>query len=371
MTDTTAKNLHTFKARTKSPMDMKMFLDDEGSVDISRSDLVKNPIFEKQAERMFDAMWRFAEINLTKDKYDFYHTLSETDQFIFTSNIKRQIVLDTLQSKGLVLALLPLASDPMIKRCINIITFFEELHNMTYEHIVKNVYNDPTEVMNGIYDIVPIITMATDIGSSYDNAIDMNAKYRLGMVDQYEVKKALWMVLHEVNALEGIRFFGSFVPSFGFGQTGRMVGNSSEIRLIANDELMHQAFTTAIIRRLPKDDPDFIRIEEECREAVYKLFMSVIESELAWVDHIFQHGTMIGVNGDILKDFILFRAAKCMNAVFVTPRFDHPKASPLPWMSHWLNESDVQVANQETENTSYTLSMQNDLETGSFKGIEL
>lgn len=206
----TAVPLQIFNPRFKSPLDTKIFLDESGTVDLSRSDIVKYRVFEAQAESMFGAMWKFHEINLMRDKIDFYDVLEPHEQFIFTSNLKRQMMLDTVQSLGLAEALLPLTSDPMVKRCINFITFFEELHNMTYEYILKNVYNDPSEVNENITNIQEIVDCGKTISKYYDELILETAKYRLGQTSLHNLKKKLWLAVQSINALEGIRFFVSF-----------------------------------------------------------------------------------------------------------------------------------------------------------------
>jgi ribonucleoside-diphosphate reductase beta chain len=203
--------LQIFKPRGgKSPLDMKIFLDESGTVDISRSDVVKYPIFEKQADHMFGAHWKWTEIKLARDKIDFYDVLTPNEQFIFTTNLKRQMMLDTQQSLGLAEALLPLCSNSQVKRCINYITFFEEMHNATYEYILKNVYINQTEINDGIYDIQPILDCGASISRYYDRLLIDTAKYRLGHISLHELKKSLWLCVHSINALEGIRFFVSF-----------------------------------------------------------------------------------------------------------------------------------------------------------------
>jgi ribonucleoside-diphosphate reductase beta chain len=367
----TAPELQIFNPRKKSPLDTKLFLDESGTVDLSRSDVVKYKIFEKQAEAMFAAKWEPTEINLTRDKIDFYDVLSTNDQFIFTSNLKRQMMLDTVQSLGLAEALLPLASDPMIKRCINYITFFEEVHNMTYEHILKNVYNDPTEVNNSIYEIELIVECGKSISKYYDDLILETAKYRLGQTDLHKLKRKLWLALQSINALEGIRFFVSFACSFSFGQSGRMIGNSSEIKLIANDELMHVAFTTALIRMMPSDDEEFAVIARECAAEALAIFMDVVADEKRWAKFLFQNGSLIGLNEQMLNLEIDFVASKKCQAVGLVYPDSAPKSRPLPWMSKWLNEGDMQPAPQETEKTSYVKGIVNTLNDNTFDDIDL
>jgi ribonucleoside-diphosphate reductase beta chain len=281
------------------------------------------------------------------------------------------MMLDTIQSLGLAEALLPLASDPMIKRCINIITYFEEVHNMTYEHILKNVYNDPTEVTESIKDIDLIIKAGESISKYYDDLLTETAKYRLNMTTLHQLKKKLWLAIQSINALEGIRFFVSFACSFSFGQSGRMIGNSSLIKLIANDELMHVAFTTALLRTMPEDDEEFFVIRQECLEEATHIFMEVVAEEKSFNKFLFKEGTLIGLNEPMLNAELDFTAAKRMRAVHMEYPYSAPKTRPLPWMSKWLNEGDMQPAPQETEKTSYVKGIVNTLDETTFDDIEL
>jgi ribonucleoside-diphosphate reductase beta chain len=281
------------------------------------------------------------------------------------------MMLDTIQSLGLAEALLPLASDPMIKRCINIITYFEEVHNMTYEHILKNVYNDPTEVTESIKHMDLIVKAGESISRYYDDLLMETAKYRLNMTTLHQLKKKLWLALQSINALEGIRFFVSFACSFSFGQTGRMIGNSSLIKLIANDELLHVAFTTALLRTLPEDDEEFFVIRKECLEESMHIFMEVVSEEKTFNKFLFQEGSLIGLNQHMLDLEIDHLADKRMRAVHMQYPNPAPKTRPLPWMSKWLNEGEMQPAPQETEKTSYVKGIVNTLNENSFDDIEL
>jgi ribonucleoside-diphosphate reductase beta chain len=360
-----------FKVRDKSPADVKIFLDEAGAVDISRSDIVKYPIFKKQAEAMFANFWKPHEIVLTRDNIEFNNELEPHERFIFTSNLKRQIMIDSQQSMALSQALLPITSDAMVKRCINYMEFFEELHASAYEHIVRNVYNDPGAVFDEMRTIEPIVSCGKDIARYYDDLIVEVAKYRLGQTSVSSVKRKLWLCLQSVNALEGLRFFVSFACSFSFGQTGRMIGNASEIQLIAGDELLHVAFTTALLRTLPEDDPEFVEIQRSCHHEVEHIFHETVAQEKAWIDFLFQHGSLIGLNDIILKQYLDWLAAKRMRAIGMTYKNEAPRTNPLPWMNTWLNEGDMQKAPQETEITSYVQDTQADVSADTFAGFQL
>lgn len=360
-----------FQIRHKSPADTKIFLDEAGTVDISRSDVVKYPIFKKQAEAMFANFWKPHEIVLTRDNIEFNNELEPHERFIFTANLKRQIMLDSIQSMAMSQALLPICSDAMVKRCINYIEFFEELHASAYEHIVRNVYNDPGTVFDEMREIEQIVTCGKDIASYYDALILEISKYRLGLTSTHNVKRKLWLCLNSINALEGIRFFGSFSNTFAFGNTGRMVGNASEIQLIAGDELLHQAFTTALIRTLPEDDKEFVAISQECQNEVLHIFMETERQEKDFAKFKYQHGSLIGLNETIECQYLSFITAKRMRAVGLTYPGEAPRTNPIPWMNKWLNEGEMQKAPQETEITSYVQNVQADVSNATFAGFEL
>jgi ribonucleoside-diphosphate reductase beta chain len=362
--------LSVFHVRNNDPQETRIFLDKTGSVDIAITEDVKYPIFRKQAEAMFSNFWKPHEIVLTKDRVD-YQNLTEIEQNIFTDNLKSQIVMDSVQSMAITQALFPTCSDASVKECVNYISFQEEVHAMSYRYIVKNLYNNVAQIYKELRGTEVIVSRAKEVSKYYDNCINTIAKYRLGLAPERAVKKALWLCINAINALEGLRFFASFAISFAFGQTGRMVGNASIIRMIANDELLHQAFTTALLRILPQDDPDFAIIERECRVEVERIFQVTLEQEEVFVEFVFRKGSLIGLNQDILKAYLRFMCAKRMRAIYLPVNFEVPKTNPLPWMSKWLNESEIQVAPQETEKTSYVLNIQSNLSEASFAGIEL
>jgi ribonucleoside-diphosphate reductase beta chain len=361
-----------FHIRNKSPLDVKIFLDESGTVDISRTDVVKYPMFQKQADAMFANFWKPQEIVLTQDKIEFDKELEPHEQFIFTSNIKRQAMIDSIQSQALTQSFGAVVSDPMVKRCLVYMEFFEELHNSAYQHVIRNVYNDPTKEFDSIPEVDEIVACGKDIGKYYDDFIQEIALYRCGLSTPFNVKYRLWLALNSCNALEGVRFFGSFACSWAYANnTGRMMGNASEIQLIAGDELLHQAFTTGLIRTLPQDDPDFAIIEKACREEVEAMFYETLKQELQWVDFIFQHGSMIGLNDIILKQYLHWITAKRMRAIGLEFKLEAPRTNPIPWTGKWLNEGEMQKAPQETEVTSYTHDTVADVSNDTFSGFEL
>lgn len=327
-----------FKKAEASHLNRKMFFDEP--VDVARYDKVKYPQFEKQNDKMLSLFWRPEEVNLEKDRIDF-ERLTDHERHIFTSNLKRQILLDSVQGRGPVAAFGPITSLPELETCFITWEFFETIHSRSYTHIIRNIYSDPSVVFDTMLDIPEIVECAEDISKYYDALIDKPSK------------KALWLCMNSVNALEGIRFYVSFACSWAFAELKKMEGNAKIIKLIARDENIHLAISTAIIKQLVKDDPDFIQIREECKDEVQKIFVDAIEQEKKWAQYLFKDGSMIGLNAAMLESYAEWIGTKRMRAVGVESPYSPGGSNPLPWTEDWISGGAVQVAPQETEIEEY------------------
>ncbi len=351
----------------KTHLDRTMFFDE--SVDIARYDRVKYPQLDKLTEKQMGFFWRPQEVNLTKDSKDF-KGLQDHEKHIFVSNLKRQILLDSVQGRAPSLAFLPITSLPEVENFIQAWTFFETIHSRSYTHILRNVYPDPSKVFDEMMGIKEIADCATDISVYYDELIKMTFGLNAGYPDKSEAKKALWLCLNAVNALEGIRFYVSFAASWNFAEQKKMEGNAKIIKLIARDENVHLAFSQQVIKLLPKDDPDFEKIKEECKPEVRAIFDNVINQEKVWAKYLFQYGSMIGLNESISCDYIDWLGYKRMTAVGI--ECESKGSNPLPWAGKWIAGSDVQVAPQEVELSSYTTGEVNmDVTEDTFSGFKL
>lgn len=362
----------------KSHLERTMFFDE--SVDIARYDQVKYNNFEKLTEKQQSFYWRPQEIVLSKDNKDF-KALTPHEQRIYTLNLQRPIILDSAQGRAPSLAFLPICSLPELEVWIQTWAFFETIHSRSYTHILRNVYPDPGKVLDGILEIQELVDCAKDISEHYDTLINENTLSQLSDTirayagyNLYEHKKALWLCLNAVNALEGIRFYATFATAWNFAEQKKMEGSAKIFKLIARDENIHLASTQQMIKLLPKDDPEFASIEAECKLDVEKIFAQVIEQEKAWVKFMFRDGSMIGLNERLLCDYIDWTAAKRMKAVGVEVNdlAKNIKSNPLPWTQQWISGADVQVAPQEVEQSSYTIgAVKQDVTETTFKGFEL
>ena len=345
------------KKNKKSHLKKSMFFDE--GVDIARYDQVKYPQIEKITEKQLGFFWRPEEVDVSKDKKDF-HDLSKHEQHIFTSNLKRQILLDSVQGRAPNLAFLPICSLPELENWIETWSFFETIHSRSYTHIIRNVYPDPSFVFDKMLDIREIIECGNDIAAYYDELINKPSK------------KSLWMCMMSANALEGIRFYVSFACSWAFAELKKMEGNAKIIKFIARDENTHLAGTTTLLKLMRREDKEMDKIAKETEKESTELFVKVIEQEKEWAEYLFRNGSMIGLNETILKDYVEWIGAKRMRAVGLGPPYKVTLANPLPWTEKWIAGGNVQVAPQETEISSYVVGgVKKDVDNDTLKGLSL
>jgi len=353
-----------FEINTKNHLEKNLFFDE--GVDIARYDVVKYPAIQKLYEKMLSFYWTPDEIDVTKDKIDF-GKLTENEEHIFTANLKRQILLDSVQGRSPDLALLPLASNPELELCIETWAFFETIHSRSYTHLIRNVYPNPSKVFDEIKSIPEILDCAKDISIHYDNLINWKGPY-----GNYKHKKLLYLCMISIYMLEGIRFYASFACSWAFAELKQMEGNAKIIKLIARDENLHLAASLNIIRALIKDDEDFVKIKEETHDEVMKMFDRCLKQEEEWCDYLFGAGSMIGLNDELLKEYVRWIAAKRIKSLGYHVPFTVHQHNPLPWTEKWISGGAVQVAPQETEITSYVLGgVKQDVNKKSFEGLSL
>jgi len=364
--------MSVFKVKKSDHTKRKMFLDPAGSVDIQRYDLLKYREFDKLTDKQLGFFWRPEEVDILRDATDFKN-LTDHEQHIFTSNLKRQILLDSVQGRSPNLAFLPIVSIPELETWIETWAFSETIHSRSYTHIIRNVYSDPSKVFDEMLDIKQIVDCSDSITENYDKLIEYNLLREKGSkkYDLYEHKKRIWMCLMSVNILEGVRFYVSFACSWAFAELKRMEGNAKIIKLIARDENVHLASTQQMLKLLPREDKDFEKIQKETAEECKQMFIDAVEQEKAWADYLFKDGSIIGLNAELLKQYVEFIAAKRMHAVNLEKVYNMG-TNPLPWTQAWITGGSVQVAPQETEISSYVIGgTKQDVTEDTFKGLSL
>jgi ribonucleoside-diphosphate reductase beta chain len=371
-------NLKKNRDHTKS----LAFLDPQGGLGMQRYDTLKYRQFDKLTDKQLGFFWRPEEIDVIRDSKDF-KDLTPWEQHIFTSNLKRQILLDSVQGRSPNLAFLPLVTLPELETWIETWAFNETIHSRSYTHIIRNIYSDPGKIFDEMLDIEDIVTCGTDCSKYYDDLIQYSTAYQLlGVgrhtvngktleITEYELKKRLWLAVASVNVLEGIRFYVSFACSWAFAELKKMEGNAKIIKLIARDENVHLGFTQTLLKLLPQDDPDYVKIKQETQADMITMYESAVEQEERWAEYLFRDGSMIGLNKQLLCDYVEWIAHKRMTAIGLPNRY-RGGSNPLPWTAKWIAGAEVQVAPQETEITSYVIGgTKQDVTDATFSGMSL
>lgn len=362
----------------------KMFFDPNGGVGVARFDVVKYPEIEHLTNKQLGFFWRPEEVDLNADRGDF-SKLSPHEKHIFTSNLKRQIILDSVQGRSPSATFAPITALPEMETWAQTWSFFETIHSRSYTHIIRQIYPNPSVVFDEMTSISEIVDCAKDISEHYDSFIRDSMFYQLfgygkhvinGTaydINEYDLKKKLWLTLMSVNILEGIRFYVSFACSWAFAETKRMEGNAKIIKLIARDENLHLGATQQMLRTiLINDDPIYDQIRKDSEQEVRDMFDSAIRQEKEWAKYLFRDGSIIGLNEALLSEYVDYIGAARMKAIGMAPHFKAPSRDPLPWTASWISSKTVQVAPQETEITSYvTGGVKQDVSAGDFGGFDL
>ena len=353
---------------------------------VQRYDSYKYPVFDRLTQSQLGYFWRPEEVSLQKDRSD-YQTLTPEQKHIFTSNLKYQIMLDSVQGRGPGMAFIPYCSLPELEACMTVWEFMEMIHSRSYTYIIKNVYSDPSEVFDTILDDDNVMKRAESVTESYNDFIDHAHEFDnsqmwdlardghlTGKYDRKELKRKLYRAIANVNILEGIRFYVSFACSFAFGENKLMEGSAKILSLIARDESQHLVITQNILKKWAQgDDPEMEEISREEKEYVTQMFKKTVDEEKAWANYLFKEGSMIGLNEKLLHNYVEWIANRRMKAIDIDPVFDQvARNNPLPWTQHWLNSKGQQNAPQETEIESYVVGgIKQDVKGDTFAGFSL
>ena len=353
---------------------------------VQRYDNFKYPAFENLTKSQLGYFWRPEEVSLQKDRGD-YQSLRPEQKHIYTSNLKYQIMLDSVQGRAPGMAFLPYCSLPELEACMEVWSFMEMIHSRSYTYVIKNVYSDPSEVFDKILSDDRILDRASSVTESYDTFINEAHQYDTsnwwrpdwrdstsGAWEQKEIKRKLYRAVTNVNILEGIRFYVSFACSFAFGELKLMEGSAKIISLIARDENQHLVLTQQILNKWKEgDDPEMVEIMKEEEEHVVEMFRNAVQEEKEWAEYLFMDGSMIGLNGKLLSQYVEWIANRRMKSIGLTPIYDIPlRNNPLPWTQHWISSKGLQVAPQETEVESYVVGgIKQDVKKNTFSGFKL
>lgn len=381
---TSVKGMTVFNTDVVDTTKQKMFFGPP--LGVQRYDKFKYPVFDKLTQQQLGYFWRPEEVSLQKDRAD-YPLLNDAQKHIFTSNLKYQILLDSVQGRGPGMAFTPYCSLPELEGAMNIWQTMEMVHSRSYTHIIKNVYADPSEVFDHILEDEKILSRAQTVTHAYDEFLQAASEWGAGRQWQHyleevpnaqwelrELKRKLYRAVANVYILEGIRFYVSFACSFAFGELKLLEGSAKIIGLIARDESLHMTITQNILNKWRDgDDAEMVEIVKEEEDNVYEMFKQCVEEEKAWAQYLFKDGSIIGLNDKLLASYVEWTANRRLKSMGLKAIFDTPISNnPLPWTAHWLSSKGMQVAPQETEVESYLIgSIKQDVKKDTFANFKL
>ena len=373
----------TFSKNPNDPLTEPMFFGQP--VNVARYDQQKYIAFENLIEKQISFFWRPEEVDLSRDRID-YANLPEHEKHIFISNLKYQTLLDSIQGRSPNVGFLPLVSIPELETWVETWAFFETIHSRSYTHIIRNIVNDPSVVFDDIVQNEYILARAEDIACYYDDLIEYTQYFNLlgegthtvngkiVEVSLHELKKKLYLCLMCVNVLEAIRFYVSFACSFAFAERELMEGNAKIIKLIARDEALHLTSTQHMLNlmRAGSEGAEWAQIAQDLQQECFDLFVKAAEQEKEWASYLFKDGSMIGLNKDILCQYVEYITNHRMLAVGLPVAFPKATQNPIPWINAWLSSDNVQVAPQEVEISSYLIGqIDAEVKTEDLEGFEL
>lgn len=328
---------------TKQPL----FLGED--LGIQRYDRFKYEVFFDLFKKQVNFFWWPMEFSLDTDRSDF-KSLSDNEKFIFTSNLKYQTMLDSIICRGVPL-LLEHTSNPELEACLKTWEFYEQIHSFSYTYIIKNVYSDPSEIFDNILNDVEIMKRAESAAKEYDV---------LKYCKKDNLKQQIYLTLVSINILEAVRFYVSFVCAFAFGENKKMMGNADIIKKIRLDESLHLAITQSLLNILRKEESEgFQDVIKENEERAIEMFAHAAEEEKAWAKHLFKDGSMLGLNEEILCQYIEFLVGNRMKNIGLPPLYN-TKNPIRGWIEPWMNSEVVSPTPQEKELSQYKISASKD-----------
>lgn len=356
---------------------------------ILRFDVQKFPIFDRLVEKQLSFFWRAEEIDITRDKRDF-EGLAEHEKHIFVSNLRLQTLADSMAGRAISVATISAVSLPELEVWYELVAGWESaIHAKSYTHIIRNVFNNPSEIFDGIMDIPEVVDRARQMGDAFDELIEYASMVNLFgfgthtingkevVLTSKGVKRLLYLGIVALYILEGIRFYASFACSFAFVERELMEGNGKIIKLIARDENLHAAGGSAVINiwRKGMDDPEMWEILLDCDDEVREMFATANTEEKAWAKYLFKDGSLVGLNEDILCDYVDELTDIRMRDIGLDVEGEVPATNiskVLPWMHSYISSDSIQIAPQEAEMASYlTASIDGEMPDDFFKKFTL
>lgn len=329
-----------------------------------RFDSMKYPFFDEKNEKMQGFDWAFNEAKLKTDYVDFNTKMTFADQFKYTKVLQKLIFLDSLQGRGILLTLGHIVSLPELENAMLVWEYFEGAkHSKTYTENLRGVYDDPARIFDESFEIPELMLLAKSISNPYNECYELIIEMQYKIIKNLEItpefmkalKKSVIKLLVVINILEGVRFYSGFACIWALNKSqGFVEGTSKNLKFICRDENQHLALTQKMLQILRKVKEEGFQEEyEEMRETIINLYKEAYYEEEAWIDYLFQHGSTIGLNAEISKQYLKYIINRRLKAIGENIIFSGFNENPIPWIESYINMDKNEVLPQEGEILNY------------------
>jgi len=323
------------------PTKQPMFLG--SSLSLQRYDIQKYDVFLELFRQMLSFFWTPEEISVEQDRKSF-ETLSDNEKFIFQSTLSYQTLLDSIISRY-INTLADNVSLPELESVLNVWMYFENIHSYSYTYIIKGIFQNPKSIFDNIILNEHIMKRAASTKEKYDNLLNSTKD---------NIKDNIYLSLIATNIMEGIKFYTSFACSFAFGELKKCPGNADILKLINRDENLHVRITQQICKFMKNPDEGFTDTIKKNQDVVMDMFAEAIKDEKEWASYLFQNGSILGLNEQILSQYAEWLCNIRTRGLGLPNLFGNVK-NPIKWLSNWSGMNQ-QVAAQEHTITSYKVS---------------
>lgn len=241
-------------------------------------------------------------------------------------------------------------------------------HSRTYTEELRALYDHPDKIFDESFEIPELLELTNSIKNPFERAYFNVINYiyktqrdiELTHEETIELYDSILMVIIEINTLEGIRFYTGFAAIWALTEGQKYIpGTSENLCFISRDENIHLALTQHLLKNLKKKDEEgFKEYYKAATERIQARYIEVFREEVKWVDYLFSQGSYLGMNANILKQYLTFITIKRMKAVGIKVTKEMLDGhwcvvNPIPWVDKYINMDSVEKLPQEENVLNY------------------
>jgi len=317
-----------------------------------------------QEEKQRNAFWNPNEISMVNDAHKFFE-LPTPMQEVMIRIWLFQTLMDSGQNSGLEGILAELCTNPEFEAMFKSWGYFELIHSLSYSHLLRGIFSDASVIFDKIKDY-------PEIQHRIDKEIDLYSRVKnINSLPTIEEKKKLILeLLVAVFALEGIKFYISFLVTYVINNAynNKIQGATRIIKLINFDEDIHTSMGNGLLNILAKEkDEGFSEImsSDWYKDMVKNTFMSVYEDELSWAEYLLSLGDIPTLTKPVLDQFLKYYVDLRSTQLGQPKLFNQEKTDVVQWFEIYKDLNKDNAALQESDLAVYSIGiLKNDIPEG-------